>query len=143
MTQGPYAGERLGLPRSGPGSLAPTGRRLAALLIDWLIAYGLTALAQRFGVVSPQMLSTAVLAVWLVLGLLSVRLFSFTPGQLALRLQVVAMDGRVPVGIGRLAVRGLLLAMVIPALFTDSDGRGLHDQLSRTAVVRRLARPHV
>ena len=113
---------------------------MAALLIDWLIAYGVAALAQRVGAFPVQVLSTAVLVVWLALGLLSVRLFTFTPGQLALGLQVVAVDGRVPVGIGRLAVRGLLLAMVIPALFTDWDGRGLHDRLSHTAVVRRLAR---
>jgi len=140
MTQGSrsaYPGERLGLPESGPGSLAPVGRRVAALTIDWLIAYGLAALAQAFGTFSGLMLSTAVLVIWFALGLITVRLFSFTPGQLALRLQVVSVDGRVPVGIGRLAVRGLLLAVVVPALFTDWDGRGLHDRLSGTAVVRR------
>ena len=140
MTQGSrsaYPGERLGLPESGPGALAPMGRRLAALMIDWLIAYGLAALAQRLGLFSEHAMSTAVLVIWFALGLLAVRLFSFTPGQLALRLQVVSVDGRVPVGIGRLAVRGLLLAMVVPALFTDWDGRGLHDRLSGTAVVRR------
>ncbi|MDR3655475.1 MAG: RDD family protein [Mycobacterium sp.] len=140
MTQGSrsaYPGERLGLPESGPGSLAPVGRRVAALTIDWLIAYGLAALAQAFGTFSGLMLSTAVLVIWFALGLIAVRLFSFTPGQLALRLQVVSVDGRVPVGIGRLAVRGLLLAVVVPALFTDWDGRGLHDRLSGTAVVRR------
>lgn len=132
-----YPGERLGLPESGSGSLASTGRRLAALVIDWLISYGLAALAMALGAFSERMLSTAVLVVWFVLGVVAVRLFSFTPGQLALGLQVVAVDGRLPVGIGRLAVRGLLIAVVIPALFTDSDGRGLHDRLSGTAVVRR------
>ncbi|BBX61998.1 RDD family protein [Mycobacterium saskatchewanense] len=140
MTQGArsaYPGERLGLPERGPGSLAPMGRRLAALMIDWLIAYGLAALAERFGALSEHMLSTAVLVIWLVLGVVAVRLFSFTPGQLALRLQVVAVDGRAPVGVGRLVVRGLLLALVVPALFTDWDGRGIHDRVSGTAVVRR------
>ncbi|ORW32420.1 hypothetical protein AWB91_10675 [Mycobacterium paraense] len=132
-----YPGERLGLPERGPGSLAPMGRRLAALMIDWLIAYGLAALAMAFGLFSQRVLSTAVLVVWLVLGLVAVRLFSFTPGQLVLGLQVAAVDGRVPVGLGRLAVRGVLVAMVIPALFTDVDGRGLHDRLSGTAVIRR------
>jgi len=43
----------------------------------------------------------------------------------------------VTVGIGRLVVRGLLLSLVVPALFTDWDGRGLHDRASGTAVVRR------
>ncbi|MCV6971658.1 RDD family protein [Mycobacterium bohemicum] len=132
-----YPGERLGLPESGPGSLAPMGRRLAALMIDWLIAYGLAALAQRLGLFSERWLSTAVLVIWFALGVLAVRLFSFTPGQLALGLQVVSVGGRAPAGVGRLAIRGLLLAFVIPALFTDIDGRGLHDRLSATAVVRR------
>ncbi|CPR03484.1 RDD family protein, putative [Mycobacterium bohemicum DSM 44277] len=91
-----YPGERLGLPESGPGSLAPMGRRLAALMIDWLIAYGLAALAQRLGLFSERWLSTAVLVIWFALGVLAVRLFSFTPGQLALGLQVVSVGGRAP-----------------------------------------------
>jgi uncharacterized RDD family membrane protein YckC len=132
-----YPGERLGLPESGSGSLASTGRRLAALMIDWLISYGLAALAMAFGAYSERMLATAVLVIWLVLGVVAVRLFSFTPGHLALGLQVAAVDGRLPVGIGRLVLRGLLVAAVIPALFTDADGRGIHDRLSGTAVVRR------
>ena len=132
-----YPGAGLGLPETGPGSLASTGRRLVALMIDWLISYGLAALALAFGLLSQRTLATAVLVIWFLLGLVAVRLFSFTPGQFALGLQVAAVDGRLPVGIGRLAVRGLLLGTVIPALFTDADGRGLHDRLSRTAVVRR------
>ena len=130
-----YPGEMLGLPESGPGSLAPMGRRLAALLIDWLIAYGLAALAMGLGVIPIEALSTAVLVIWFLLGLVAVRLFGFTPGQLALDLGVVSLSG--PLGIGRLAVRGLLVALVIPPLFTDWDGRGLHDRVTRTAVVRR------
>ena len=118
-------------------SLAGFGRRILALLVDWLIAYGLAALVMSFGWFTPASLSTAVLAIWFVLGALSVRLFSFTPGQLVLGLQVASVDGRVPVRLGRLVVRGLLVATVIPALFTDSDGRGLHDRLTGTAVLRR------
>ncbi|AAK46562.1 Putative uncharacterized protein [Mycobacterium tuberculosis variant bovis] len=132
-----YPGKTLGLPDTGPGSLAPMGRRLAALLIDWLIAYGLALLGVEFGVWSTPMLSTVVLVIWLLLGVAAVRLFGFTPGQLMLGLVVVAVGGRRPVGIGRLVVRGLLIGLVVPPLFTDSDGRGLHDRLTATAVVRR------
>lgn len=134
-----YPGKTLGLPDTGPGSLAPMGRRLAALLIDWLIAYGLALLGVEFGVWSTPMLSTVVLVIWLLLGVAAVRLFGFTPGQLMLGLVVVAVGGRRPVGIGRLVVRGLLIGLVVPPLFTDSDGRGLHDRLTATAVVRRRA----
>ncbi len=132
-----YPGKTLGLPDTGPGSLAPMGRRLAALLIDWLIAYGLALLGVEFGVWSTPMLSAVVLVIWLLLGVAAVRLFGFTPGQLMLGLVVVAVGGRRPVGIGRLVVRGLLIGLVVPPLFTDSDGRGLHDRLTATAVVRR------
>jgi uncharacterized RDD family membrane protein YckC len=134
---GKYPGQRLGLPQSGPRSLARMGRRIGALLIDWLIAYGLAALAMTFGLVSTATLSTAVLVVWFVLGALSVRLFGFTPGQLACGLIVVPVDGREHVGIGRAVVRGLLIALVIPAVVTDADLRGLQDRVTNTAVVRR------
>jgi hypothetical protein len=83
------------------------------------------------------MLSTAILAIWFVLGAVSVRLFSFTPGQLALGLMVVSVDNRQHIGIGRAVARGVLVALVVPPLFTDSDGRGIQDRLTNTAVVRR------
>src|SRR3954466_834437 len=137
QTPNDYPGHRLGLPRTGSRSLARMGRRFAALVVDWLIAYGLSALAMTFGLVSPATLSTAVLIVWFVLGALSLRLFGFTPGQLACGLLVVPVDGREHVGIGRAVVRGLLIALVIPAVVTDSDLRGLQDRATNTAVVRR------
>lgn len=140
---GDYPGQRLGLPETGPRSLARMGRRFLALLIDWFIAYGLAGLAIPLGLMTSDTLrytwvgSTTVLVLWLLIGVVSVRLYGFTPGQLALGLTVVPVDGRQHVGLGRAVVRGLLLAFVIPALFTDADGRGLHDRFSFTAVVRR------
>lgn len=132
-----YPGERLGLPEQGPGSIARFGRRLGALLVDWLIAYGLAGLLTSLGLLPLSALSTAVLVVWLILGVVSVRLFGFTPGQLALGLKVVSVDHRMHVGVGRALARGVLVALVIPALFTDSDHRGLQDLATKTAVVRR------
>ncbi len=90
-----------------------------------------------FGLFSVGMLSTAVLVIWFLLGAVSVRLFGFTPGQFALGLVVVPVDGRQHVGFGRALVRGLLIALVIPPLITDTDLRGLQDQFTNTAVVRR------
>jgi len=132
-----YPGEALGLPEKGPRSLARLGRRFAALIIDWLISYGLAGLALTVGLVTTSTLPTAVLVIWFVLGVISVRLFGFTPGQYALGLMVVPVDNRLHVGTGRAIVRGLLIALVIPPLFTDADGRGLHDRLTATAVARR------
>jgi uncharacterized RDD family membrane protein YckC len=132
-----YPGQRLGLPQTGPRSLARMGRRIAALFVDWLIAYGLAALTMSFGLVSMASLSTVVLLIWFVLGAVSLRLFGFTPGQFALGLMVVPVDGRQHVGFGRALVRGMLIALVIPPLITDADLRGLQDKVTNTAVVRR------
>ena len=132
-----YPGERLGLPESGTGSLARMGRRVSALLADWLIGYGLAALGMSLGLLGTAYLGTAVLAVWFVVGVTSVRLFGFTPGQYLLGLRVVSIDNRIHVGTGRAMLRGLMIALVIPPLFVDADLRGLQDQLTATAVVRR------
>ena len=113
------------------------GRRIGALLIDWLIAYGLAGLILSLGLISLQVLSTAVMVIWFVIGAASVRLFGFTPGQYALGLIVIPVDNRQHVGLGRALARGLLIALVVPPLFTDSDLRGLHDRLTNTAVARR------
>ncbi|MCH9721421.1 MAG: RDD family protein [Actinomycetia bacterium] len=130
-------GQRLGLPPDGPGSLARSGRRIAALMVDWMIAYGLAGLGMAVGFFNISFLATAVLLIWFILGVVSVRLFGFSPGQYLLGLRVASIDNRLHVGTGRAAARGLMIALVIPALFTDSDGRGIQDRVTATAVVRR------
>ena len=138
-----YPGQSLGLPEQGPGSLAGLGRRLVALIVDWFIAYGLARLTVTFGLMTSQQFlygragAAIVLVIWLVLGIVAVRLFEFTPGQLALGLRVASVDERLHVGLGRAAARGLMIAFVIPALFVDVDGRGIQDRVTGTAVVRR------
>lgn len=141
---GTYAGKQLGLPPSGPGSLAGTGRRVLALLVDWLLAYGMAGLAVPFGLMSVDTLrytgtgATTVMVIWMILGVASVRLFTFTPGQYALGLLVASVDGRTQhVGVGRALARVVLVAFVVPALFADSDGRGIQDRVTGTALVRR------
>ncbi|MCB1292192.1 RDD family protein [Mycolicibacterium sp.] len=134
---GEYPGARLGLPESGPGSIAGIWRRIGALLVDWLISYGLAGLGLAGGWYGTSFMGTAVLLIWFALGVVSVRLFGFTPGQYVLGLRVASIDNRLHVGAGRAAVRGLLIALVIPALFTDGDGRGIQDRATATAVVFR------
>jgi uncharacterized RDD family membrane protein YckC len=47
---------------------------------------------------------------------------------------VMRLDGR-PVGLPRAALRTLLLVLLVPAVVTDRDGRGLHDKAAGTVVV--------
>ncbi len=128
-----YPGQRLGLPQEGPGSVARFGRRIAAVALDWigcqLIAYGLIT-GGNLGAAGNW-----TLGLFLALTILTVGTVGFTPGKRALGLRVVAEDGG-RLGIVRVVVRTLLLALFIPALIWDRDGRGLHDRLARAVQVR-------
>ncbi|MCH6159973.1 RDD family protein [Streptomyces marispadix] len=129
-----HRGERLGLPAEGPRSIAPVGRRLGALFIDWavsvLIGYGLFAGGDLHSA------DNWALAVFLVMSLLTVGTVGSTPGKRLLRLRVVAVEGLGRPALWRVAVRTVLLGLAIPALIWDRDGRGLHDRLSGTVQVR-------
>ncbi|MEV8591799.1 RDD family protein [Streptomyces sp. NPDC052012] len=128
-----HRGEQLGLPESGPGSIARPGRRLGALAVDWslcvLIAYGL--ITEGYG----QATSNWALLIFLVLSVLTVGTLGFTPGKRLFGLRVVTLaTGQVHPG--RALLRSVLLCLAIPALIWDRDGRGLHDRLAGTVEVR-------
>ncbi len=122
-----YPGERLGLPQSGAGSVAGVGRRLGALMIDWLMC---TVIA--LAVFHNQYLTIVVFAVEVYV---LIALTGFTVGKRLLGLRVVRMDGR-PVGLIWSLVRTILFLAVIPALVFDQDQRGLHDKAANTVVIR-------
>ncbi|MET4926143.1 RDD family protein [Streptomyces sp. PSRA5] len=127
-----YRGERLGLPKEGPGSAAPVGRRFGALFLDWalcmLIAYGIFAR-------DAQGAANYALGVLLVLNILTVGTVGFTPGKRVFGLRVVS-ESRDRLGFGWAVARGALLCLAVPALVWDRDGRGLHDRLARAVQVR-------
>jgi uncharacterized RDD family membrane protein YckC len=126
-TKNDYPGQRLGLPESGPGSVAGVGRRLGALLIDWLLCEAIA-----WGVFHDQYLTIAVFAVeiWLLTALTG-----FTVGKRLLGIRVARMDGK-PVGLVWSLVRTVLFLAVVPPLVFDVDLRGLHDKAANTVVVR-------
>ncbi len=129
---GDYPGKFLGLPEAGAGSLAPMSRRIVALFVDYFIAMGIAALIVH----GAGSLNTVTYLVWFVIGVLTVILFGFTPGQFFLGLRTVRIDAQVPVGVVRAVARQALLTFVVPALFTDGDRRGMHDRATGTALVR-------
>lgn len=132
-TEQAYQGEKLGLPKFGEGALAPTARRAAALFIDWITSMGVAALILAGNIGGS--ISTVTLAVWFVIGVLSVTFFSFTPGQLFMGIRVSRVDAPGRVGFARALVRSLILMFVVPAVVTDADSRGMHDRATGTALV--------
>jgi uncharacterized RDD family membrane protein YckC len=124
-----YPGERLGLPESGPGSIARAGRRILAIMIDW----GIALLISNFAFDGN---SWATLAVFAVEQTLLVGTLGYSIGHRAMGIAVVKPGGGVPGPLAAL-VRAVLLCLVIPAVIFDPDQRGLHDKAMNTLLIRR------
>lgn len=134
-----WPGERLGLPKSGPGSVASRGARLVALLIDLVIASLVTRLFVPMDIGRPDVMRTFnywAILVWFLISVVCVALFGFTAGKAALGIRVVRLDGASMVGPLRAIPRTILTGLIVPAVVTDADGRGLHDKAVGTIVVR-------
>jgi len=122
-----FPGKRFGLPEEGSGSVVSIGRRLLALLLDWLLCtlIALAIFQSRWWTLPIFAVETYLLTA----------LTGFTVGKRVLGVRVVRLDGK-PVGFGWALVRTILLLAVVPALITDRDLRGLHDRAANTIVIR-------
>jgi uncharacterized RDD family membrane protein YckC len=146
-------GDRLGLPASGAGSLAGYGPRLGAFLIDALLS---SLVAGLF--TAPELPRMWSLLAFACEYTFFAATFGQTPGMAALRLALVRVgpvragsdpgeggsgeaggaevSGTGRASFGRVALRTVLLILLVPAVIADSDGRGLHDRASGTAVIK-------
>ena len=127
-----YRGQRLGLPESGPGSMATLGRRVVALFIDWVAAM----IISRALVANPE----TVLEQFATLGIFAFEvtvltwLWGASFGQRLVGLRVVGRTRRL--GLVAATLRTVLICIVIPPLIWDADGRGLHDRAVDSVVIR-------
>jgi uncharacterized RDD family membrane protein YckC len=125
----------------GPMSVAPMGRRLIALIVDWLlcalIASSVTGHVLFAGAGDKHYFA----AQYLGLGLFVLEVYlltavsGLTVGKRLLGIRTISTDGRPP-GFKWAALRTLLLLCVVPACLTDRDLRGMHDRAANTIVVR-------
>ncbi len=127
-----FRGQRLGLPESGPGSMATFGRRVVALFIDWMAAL----LISRALVGTPQTLleSFATLIIFALEVTILTWLWGSSFGQRLVGIRVVGRTRRL--GLVGAALRTVLICIVIPPVIWDADGRGLHDRAVDSVVVR-------
>jgi uncharacterized RDD family membrane protein YckC len=130
-SQGRVRGASLGLPETGRGSLATFSSRVVAYLVDAVAAV----------LIAGIFTAPALPGAWsgLSFGLITavtLVLFGQTPGMRLVGLRLAHGREGSRLAVWRAVVRTALLMLLIPALVVDGDGRGLHDRLTGTAVVR-------
>lgn len=132
-----HPGESLGLPESGPGSLARWGSRVGALVLDWG-----ASMAVAIGIFGGGVLTESGWKAWMGLATYFVQkalLTSLTGssfGQLISRIGVTRTDGS-RIGPLRAIARAALVCLVLPAVVIGPDRRGINDLLLGTVVVNR------
>ena len=121
-------------------SVAPMGRRLLALIVDWELCYLIASGLVRHNVFTVTDAHYQD-AQWIALLLFAVEVYLLTAisgltiGKRLLGIRVIRTGGGRP-GFGWAALRTFLLLCVIPPCLSDRDLRGLHDRAADTIVVR-------
>ena len=118
---------------------AGLGIRLAALAIDWAIATMTTALfvPPFSSALGPSSLR---LGIFLVEVSIVTGFTGSSMGQRMMGLRVLSWPDHLFVSPMRAFLRTLLIALVIPAVVYDNEGRGLHERITQTTVVRIKSR---
>ena len=124
-------GASLGLPPSGPGSLAAFSTRVVAFFVDAILAALVAGLFT-----APRLPGNWSLLPFALIYVVALVAFGQTPGMRLLGLRLAHPQEGQRLAVWRAVVRTGLLMLLVPALVVDADGRGLHDKLTDTAVVR-------
>lgn len=143
VTDTAYPGATLGLPQHGRGSVATFPRRIGAIFIDWLACTFIAMAILRVpwgGLTGTE--SLLPLGLFAVENIILVGTLGFTVGHRILGLQVhhlaALRAGRPSMpGLAAAVIRTLLLCLVIPCFIIGADGRGLHDRVAGTVILRR------
>ena len=127
------------MPQTGTGSIARPGRRIGALLIDYIaatiIATGYLGYDQFALPAEAGLTMFAPMGVFALLQILFIPTAGGSPGHRILGMRVVRLGGGW-VGVWRPIVRTLLIVIVIPAVIWDADQRGVHDKVTGLVLIR-------
>lgn len=125
-----------------PRVTASFGRRLLALVVDWVASTLVVIAFIGWGGWSESSLSGfSTLGVFVLESTLLTTLAGGSFGKLATRLRVVRWPAGGGLELLRSLARAVLVALVVPPLVFRPDGRGLHDMLTGSAVVPLRVQP--
>jgi uncharacterized RDD family membrane protein YckC len=122
-------------------AVAPMGRRLVALIVDWVLCELIVAALTRHSIAGGANTPGYFATMWWTLTLFALEVWlltaisGLTVGKRLLGIRAIRTDGRRP-GFGWALLRTVLLLCVVPPLLADRDLRGLHDRAADTIVVR-------
>ncbi len=112
--------------------MAPFGRRVLALFIDWGIASLISLTFFSFN-------ELATLGIFVLTHVVLVGLLGVTIGKRLVRTQVVRLgsgSGPALPGLAWSSLRTAMLLLVLPVLLISPDGRGAHDRIAGTVQVQ-------
>lgn len=128
------------------------GARLVGLAIDWTLCLLISSAFFPAGSFDPDSATAiervllagdpmATFGIWALQHIVLVATIGTTIGHRAMGMKVVRDDGAAYVGVVKALGRTVLLALVIPAVVWDPEGRGLHDAAMRTRLMRTRGTP--
>lgn len=121
-------------PPAGPPS-ASWGRRILALLVDWVTCLAVVEGLVAVGVLAGNPNGLGTLGLFVLESALFTAVAGGSFGKLATRVRVVRQDGSgQPPSLLRALLRSALVGLLVPPLLTF-DGRGLHDLAGGTRTV--------
>jgi uncharacterized RDD family membrane protein YckC len=116
----------------GPAELVPAdlARRFGALVVDWILCL---LIARLFGSTegAPWLPSVILIIEYAFF----IGLFGQTPGMYVTRIRCVSIHDGARIGLIPALIRGILLALVVPALIMDGQRRGWHDKAAGSMMV--------
>ncbi|WP_187413365.1 RDD family protein [Micromonospora sp. MP36] len=118
-------------PAADPTFTPPSlGRRFGALVVDWVLCL---LISNLFG--GPVQHPWAPVLVLVLEYALFLGLFAQTPGMYVTKIRCLGWADGGRIGLLRALLRGVLLALVVPAVIMDEHRRGLHDRLTGSVIV--------
>jgi len=118
------------------GKTVTLGRRVLAITLDWLACYAIVAaLSGGIGQMTPDR-SLIILALFFVELLILTALTGASLGQKIFGLRVVRFSDGGAISLMQAFIRTIFLVLVVTAVTYDKDGRGIHERLSKTILMR-------